>query len=183
MNQLIILLALCGQTQDQLRQQHEEITARWAQQMSPTYNPETKLYSFPEPTPTQGNEQYHQPTQGWSVPEPDEERTTQQKINDGRAQFLREKWLTQTLVTEKTTDPYRIQSIKDQLSLLSSKEVLDIQKELDRRSRIRATQYFSRKAEYNRRVRDYYRPRPYFYYWWGPRGYTFRYGTYSRGRW
>jgi len=163
--ELIILLALCGQTQDQLTQQHEEITGRWAQlfQSSPTYNPDTKLYSFPEP-PTLGHESFHQI--------PPEKRT----VEDGRAQFLREKWLAQNLVDERTTDPRRVQTIKRELAALSTKEVLNIQKELDRRRRIAATQYFSRKAEYNRRVRNYYRPRPHFYYWWGPRGYRFQYG-------
>lgn len=170
MNQLIILLALCGQVeQDAAKGLADEWRAIWTERKAQEKQRQEQPY-----------ESTLNPPRGWSVPEPDEERTTRQKIDDGRAQYLRQKWLTQTLVTERTTDPYRIQHIKDELSLLSSKEVLNIQKELDRRSRIQAARYFSRKAEYNRRVRNYYRPRPYFYYWWGPRGYTFRYGTARR---
>jgi hypothetical protein len=132
---------------------------------------------FSEPKPAPELEKIIQPSREFSEPksEPEpKEVTLRQKLDNGKAQRLREKWLSQWIVQNRNIDQYAVYQQRQRLEMLSTKDILNIEKELNRQARL----YASRRAAYNRRVREANRPKPYYYWYASPRGFRWYYGYY-----
>jgi hypothetical protein len=108
----------------------------------------------------------------------DRERERRQRLDDNKAQRLREEWLSQWIVQNRNIDPQTVYNQRYMLESLSTKEVLNIEKEMNRRKRL----YASQLAKRNRAIRERYRPRQYFYWRWSPYyGFQWRSGYYYPG--
>lgn len=94
-------------------------------------------------------------------------RERRQMLDDGKSQRLREEWLSQWIVSNQNIGTSSVYEQRRKLEALSTKEVLNIEKEINRRKRL----YASQLAKYNRAARArynyYHRPVPYFYWRYG----------------
>lgn len=121
---------------------------------------------------------------GYKPPEPpspakmeaiaERQRELRQRLDDNKAQRLREEWLSQWIVSNGNISSPDVYEQRRKLEALSTKDILNIEKEINRRKKL----YASRLAKYNRAQRAQYQVRPYFYWYVTPYGYRWYYGYY-----
>jgi len=93
-----------------------------------------------------------------------EQRDIYKRREESKAQSLRDKWMAQWIVQNQNISPSDIKRQRDMLEALSTKDLLNVEKEMNRR----ASRYMSQKAKYAARVAAANRPRPYYYWRYSP---------------